>query len=178
MQDPTEPDRQEILTGPGDAPGSPRKRKPLVLAASALVAVLAAGGVGYALAGNTPAQVGQSVQPPSTGDAPEEVPDADDGATGDATTDVPQDGTASDADTDTGADTGTRPDTGSRPDAGPADEPADRGSAGTDAKRSTNVGTGKKPTSPPSAPVEDDPADNPADGPAGLVSGECAKSGC
>ncbi|MEV0591022.1 hypothetical protein [Nonomuraea cavernae] len=175
MQDPTEPDRQEILTGPGDAPRSPRKRKTLVLAASALVAALAAGGVGYTLAGNTPAQVGQSVQPApaqSTGQAPEEGQDTDDGATGDATTDVPQDGTASDAATDTGADTG------GRPDAGPADEPADRGSAGTDAKRSTNVGTGKKPTSSPSAPVEEEPADNPADGPAGLVGGECAKSGC
>ncbi|MEU8248522.1 hypothetical protein [Nonomuraea sp. NPDC048916] len=175
MQDPTEPDRQEILTGPGDEPRSPRKNRTLVIAASALVALLAAGGIGYGLAGNDPAQVGQPVQPaPAQSDGEGQAKEDD--ATGDATTDVPQDGTASDAGTDTGGDTGG--DSGTRTDANTVDEPADQGSAGTGTKRSTNVGTGKKPTSSPTAPAEDEPADNPADGPGGLVSGQCAKSGC
>ncbi|HEX4813998.1 MAG TPA: hypothetical protein VFV66_14735, partial [Nonomuraea sp.] len=66
MQDPTEPDRPEILSGPGDvrlaeksagrsarSPGGKSKAKIIVIAAAALVAVLAAGGVGYLLASDT-----------------------------------------------------------------------------------------------------------------------------
>ncbi|MEV4177646.1 hypothetical protein [Nonomuraea sp. NPDC049709] len=187
MHDPIEADRQEILTGPGDIhPASrnrpPRKRaksnqKTILIAASALVAVLAAGGTGYLLASDS----GQAAQQsggrpaPSQSVAGEDL-GGDDATMGDVTTDSPEDGLPTDA-----------PDDGSMGDvADPGNgvsEPVDQGSTGSDSSDgTTRTGTGKKPatTSPTKSPQSagDAPVDTPADGPAGEVSGQCSKSGC
>ncbi|MEV4392330.1 hypothetical protein [Nonomuraea sp. NPDC049607] len=177
MHDPTEPDRQEILSGPGSSPRPPGKsRKTVIIAASALVGVLAAGGAGYLLA----AKPGQSTQQeqgagrPSPAKSPgDEVFEADEEATmGDATTDAPDDGLPTDGSDDSAMGDAVT-DTGGGTDA------ADKGSTGSDGTRQT--GTGKKPgtpsTKPPTKAPEPD-GDNPADGPAGELSGQCAQSGC
>ncbi|MEV1239785.1 hypothetical protein [Nonomuraea sp. NPDC049750] len=184
MQDPMEPDRQEILTGPGDMPRPARKarstnnKKTVVIAASALVAVLAAGGIGFALAGGptqptTPAgQAGQSSQAATT----DELQQDEEASMGDAKTDAPDAGTPSDVadepltDTDTGnADTA---------DTGKADTGLDKGSAGTDSRTTPPTQNGKKPTSAPTRPAQESAGESPADGPAGQVIGQCSKSGC
>ncbi|MER6581480.1 hypothetical protein [Nonomuraea sp. NPDC001023] len=182
MHDPTEPDRQEILSGPGPSPRPPGKsRKTAVIAAFALVGVLAAGGAGYLLA----AKPGQSAQQEQGSGRPspatsvgDEVFEADEDATmGDATTDAPTDApTATDdglpADgSDDSAMGDAVTDTGGGPD------PADKGSTGSDrAGDTTRTGTGKKPGTPTMAPQPE--GDLPADGPAGELSGQCAKNGC
>ncbi|TMS00092.1 hypothetical protein [Nonomuraea basaltis] len=190
MQDPTEPDRQEILSGPGDVrlaqrdsrpSGKPPKnqKKIIVIAASVLVGLLAAGGAGYMLAANpaTPAtQEGGDRPAPSQSAADDENFQDDDATMGDVTTDAPKDdqpgdGTVRDAapDTDTGGD--------------PAPDPGSTGadsSTGTDSSRGTaQTGNGTKPaTSSPTKPPQSDEGDTPADGPAGEVIGQCASSGC
>ncbi|MFI7462557.1 hypothetical protein [Nonomuraea sp. NPDC049646] len=173
MHDPTETDRQEILSGPGSSPRPPGKsRKTAVIAALALVGVLAAGGAGYLLA----AKPGQSVQQeqgsgrPSPGtSAGDEVFEADEDATmGDATTDAPDDGLPADGSDDSAmGDAVTDPGGGS--------DPADKGSTGSDG--TAQKGTGGKPGT-PSTKAPQPAGDDPADGPAGQLSGQCAKSGC
>ncbi|MFI7634406.1 hypothetical protein [Nonomuraea sp. NPDC049400] len=184
MQDPIEPDRLEILSGPGDArlaardttpAGKPPKntRKTAVIAASALVAVLVAGGAGYLLAGSQggTAQPGAVRPAPSQSVGGNEDLGGDDTTTGDAATDAPDDDLSTDA-----------PDDGSMGDAatdvGSGGDPAT--DTGTNPSRGTaETGDGKTPatTSPTKAPQPSE-ADNPADGPAGELSGQCAKSGC
>ncbi|NRQ34282.1 hypothetical protein HII36_20845 [Nonomuraea sp. NN258] len=178
MQDPIEPDRQEILSGPGHSRRAPKNQKKIVIiAVSALVAILAVGGVGFSLAGGS----GESAQQPGAGrPAPTQSPGEaqelqDDEATmGDATTDAPGD------DLSTGAE-----DDSSMGDAvTDGDTPADTNSRGTSQTGNTgntgstgkNGSTGNKPGT-PTTPAEP-PAENPADGPAGELSGQCAKSGC
>ncbi|MFI6734497.1 hypothetical protein ACIBI9_16335 [Nonomuraea sp. NPDC050451] len=177
MRDPIEPDRHEILSGPGDtrlADKPPKStKKTIAIAASALVAVLAAGGVGYMLAAN-PAG---TVQPGGARPAPaqstagnEDLGGDDDATMGDATTDAPEDDTAADA-----------PDDGSMgdaaPDLGTGDEPTDsKGSESSKGgKRPATTSPTKSATAGPAQPAD---GDNPADGPAGELSGQCSKSGC
>lgn len=192
MQDPTETDRQEILSGPGDNRLATRNRrsenkapkksqKTLFIVASALVAVLAAGGVGYMLAANpgeTTQQGGRPAPAQSTGGADDLQ--GDDATMGDAATDSPGDGRPA------GDDDGTMGDVA---DPGSGGDPA--ADTGTDSTRtgtdSTKTGNGKKPATTPPTKVPqssgndtpaDPPADSPADGPAGTVNGQCATSGC
>ncbi|MFI7443937.1 hypothetical protein [Nonomuraea indica] len=188
MHDPTEPDRQEILTGPGDESRARRTRKQaskktVLIAATALVGVLAAGGIGFSLAGADPVQPGpatQQGQSPGTAEGPgEDLGDDGDATMGDAVTEEPggdtpaeggPDDTASDGDTPRGDPGGVDDDgTGSR-----------TGAAGTDSKstsesRNTNV---SKPSASPAEDTGEDSGDGAADGPAGEVAGQCAKSGC
>ncbi|MEV3986687.1 hypothetical protein ACIBQ6_24120 [Nonomuraea sp. NPDC049655] len=179
MHDPTETDRQEILSGPGSSPRPPGKsRKTAVIAAFALVGVLAAGGAGYLLA----AKPGQSTQqeqgsgrPSPATSAGDEVFEADEDATmGDATTDAPDDGLPTDGSDDSAMGDAVT-------DTGGGSDPADKGSTGSDGTGgtggTTQTGTGKKPGT-PSAKAPQPDGDNPADGPAGVLSGQCAKSGC
>jgi hypothetical protein len=183
MQDPTEPDRQDIIDGPGDHRRSGRNPKKIVaIAASVLVAALAVGGVSYVMVsgGDTPVQMSQQAPPadqapPAEEDAPEEkTSKGDDAPSEDAAEDTADDGVGDTADTGT-ADT---PDTGDTADRASTDT----GSAGTDARDRDDSDTGgkpaKKPTTSPSKPAPEDAADTPADGPAGAVTGQCAKSGC
>ncbi|QFY07152.1 hypothetical protein GBF35_11045 [Nonomuraea phyllanthi] len=185
MQDPIEPDRHETLYGPGDtrlaagnatSTGKRQKKntkKTTFIAASALVAVLAAGGVGYMLAANPSeaAQPGGGNPVPSQSVAGNDDPGGEDATMGDATVDdsdgdtstgTGNDGTMGDAVTDQGSGGDNTAGTGSNP---------DRGTAQTN-----NHKTPSK-SSPTKAPQSSD-ADTPADGPAGLVNGQCATSGC
>ncbi|MEU8144723.1 hypothetical protein [Nonomuraea sp. NPDC048901] len=185
MQDPMEPDRQEILTGPGDMPRPARKarstdnKKTVVIAASALVAVLAAGGIGFALAGGpaqptTPAgQAGQSSQAATA----DELQQDEEASMGDAKTDAPDAGTPSDVADEPLTDTGAT-DTGNTDNTGKADKGLDKGSAGTDSRTTPPTQNGKKPTSAPTKPAQESAGESPADGPAGQVIGQCSKSGC
>jgi hypothetical protein len=185
MQDPMEPDRQEILSGPGDvrlasrsantrANGPKSNKKTLIIAASALVAVLAAGGAGYLLAGNPTGTTPQGGGRPATSQSAgaDEQLQRNDPTTGDAapdkgglSTDAPDDGSMGDAVTDPGDGSG---------------EPADTGSTGTDSSPGTpQTNNGKKPaTTSPTKPAQSSTGDVPANGPAGEVIGQCAKSGC
>ncbi|GAA3139154.1 hypothetical protein [Nonomuraea salmonea] len=163
MQDPNQADRQEILSGPGDARLDPRNRpqrnrstknnkKATILAASALVALLAAGGAGYLLAGND-GEAAQSGAGPQTSQSPGDDLQGDDDATmGDVTTDEPGDGAkdqAADAPVDDGgvgdvADPGT----GGGDPAG-TDKSGSKGvnaARGDSGEKTTN---GKKPVSSP-----------------------------
>ncbi len=184
MQDPTEPDRQDILDGPGDHRRSGRNhRKIITIAASVLVAALAVGGVGYALTSgeDAPGQTSQQARlgdqatpAEDTGDRPQDKKaETDDAPAEDTADDGVRDTVADAPDTDT-SDTGTagNPDTSS----------ADTGSAGTDTRDRDEPKTGdrpaKKPTTKPTKPAQQDTGDTPADGPAGEVSGQCAASGC
>ncbi|RVX38150.1 hypothetical protein EDD27_0443 [Nonomuraea polychroma] len=186
MQDPSEPDRHEILSGPGDVRLAQRsdgrgaeppknKKKTIAIAASALVAVLAAGGVGYMLAANptTPATQ-QGNGGPATSQSADPNVQGDDATVGDVATDapnndLPDDGSMGDADTDTG--------TGGDP---VADTGSDTGSDSSTGSRGTQTGTGgqRPSTSSPTKAPQEPAADNPADGPAGELSGQCATSGC
>ncbi|MFI9592988.1 hypothetical protein [Nonomuraea sp. NPDC052265] len=182
MRDPIETDRQEILSGPGPSPRPPGKsRKTVIIAASALAGVLAAGGAGYLLA----AKPGQSTQQeqgagrPSPAASPgDEVFEADEDATmGDATTDAPDDGLPTDGSDDSAMGDAVT-------DTGGGSDPADKGSTGSDRTGrnggtggTTQTGTGKKPGT-PSTKAPEPAGDNAADGPAGQLSGQCAKSGC
>ncbi|HLU75020.1 MAG TPA: hypothetical protein VKZ82_22775, partial [Nonomuraea sp.] len=105
MHDPTEPDRYEILDGPGQrrrARSKPSdKKKIAVIAASALVAALAVGGAGYVLtAGSdtgTPAQQSQQAGPgQDAGEEGEPLQDdaADEATMGDADADLPEEDAA------------------------------------------------------------------------------------
>ncbi|MER5998545.1 hypothetical protein ABT120_08240 [Nonomuraea angiospora] len=178
MRDPIEPDHHEILSGPGDTRSADKPpkstKKTIAIAASALVAVLAAGGVGYMLAAN-PAG---TVQPGGARPAPaqstagnDDLGGDDDATMGDVTTDAPDgapdDGSVGDA----------------APDLGTGDEPT-----GSDGGTDSSTG-GKRPatTSPakpgptksaPTKSAQPSDGDNPADGPAGELSGQCSKSGC
>ena len=86
MQDPTEPDRQDILDGPGDHQRSGRSQKKIIaIAASVLVALLAVGGVGYVMTsgGDAPVQMSQQAPPgdqapPAEEQAPDEQAPKDD----------------------------------------------------------------------------------------------------
>lgn len=191
MHDPTEPDRHEILTGPGDESRAARTRKrankkTVLIAATALVGVLAAGGIGFSLAGADPVQPGgptQQGQSPGTADGPgEDLGDDGDATMGDAVTEEPGGDTPAESDQDDTASVGDasgdtpRGDTGDTGDDDGTD--ARTGGAGTDSKgtsesRNTNV------SKPSTAPTEDTGTpDGAADGPAGEVAGQCAKSGC
>ncbi|WP_188196436.1 hypothetical protein [Nonomuraea sp. SYSU D8015] len=189
MHDPTEPDRQEILSGPGDVrlaeksesrrPRAPKNtKKTIVIAASALAAVLAAGGVGYMLAAGPTAPATQDAggrPAPSESAAIDPNFQDDDATMGDVTTDAPEDGLPDD---------GSMGDPAADP--GPGDPAADTGSRGSDPEPGTGpsrgtaqTGDSKKPaTSSPTAPPQSSAGDNPADGPAGEVTGQCAASGC
>ncbi|MED7926455.1 hypothetical protein SMD20_19525 [Nonomuraea sp. LP-02] len=188
MQDPTSPDRPEILSGPGDSRPANRGRgaarqkktkKTAAIAAGVLVALIAAGGAGYVVASgdSTPATQQEAGRPgPSQGtggddsaqdDLKDDLQDdaADDATMGDARTDAPDDGL---------------PDDGSMGDAA-----TDSGSTGTTTSRDSSAGAGtkqtgdgKKSTTSPTKAPQSSEADNPADGPGGLVSGQCATSGC
>ncbi|MFI7125398.1 hypothetical protein ACIBQ1_06860 [Nonomuraea sp. NPDC050153] len=183
MRDPIEPDRPEILSGPGDtrlADKPPKSaKKTVAIAAAALVAVLAAGGVGYLLAANPAGTVqpgGARPAPSQTAGGDEDLGGDDDATMGDVTADAPEDG---DAPVDT-------PDDGSMgdaaPDLGTGDEPT--GDAGSDSAKGGKRPATTSPAKPgptdsaPTKPAQPDEGDNPADGPAGEVSGQCSKSGC
>ncbi|MGW0197548.1 hypothetical protein [Nonomuraea sp. NPDC003201] len=188
MRDPIEPDRHEILSGPGDTRSADKPpkntKKTIAIAASALVAVLAAGGVGYMLA----ADPAGTVQPGGARPAPaqstagnEDLGGDDDATMGDVTTDATMGDVTTDAPEGDPAADGA-PDDGSvgdsAPDLGTGDEP-------TGSDRGTDSSTGgKRPatTSPakpgPTKSAQPSDGDNPADGPAGELSGQCSKSGC
>ncbi|MFF4617305.1 hypothetical protein [Nonomuraea jabiensis] len=180
MRDPIEPDRQEILSGPGDTrlAEKPQKstKKTIAIAASALVAVLAAGGVGYMLAANPAGTVqpGGARPAPAQSTAGNEDLGGDDATMGDVTTDAPESDTAADA-----------PDDGSMgdaaPDLGTGDEPtgSDRGTdSATGGKRPATTSPAEPAPTAATKPAQPSDGDNPADGPAGELSGQCAKSGC
>ncbi|MBB5778440.1 hypothetical protein [Nonomuraea jabiensis] len=181
MRDPIEPDRQEILSGPGDTrlAEKPRKgtKKTIAIAASALVAVLAAGGVGYMLAANPTgtAQPGGARPAPAQSTAGSEDLGDDDATMGDVTTDAPEGDPAAGAPDDA-------PDDGSMgdaaPDLGTGDEPtgSDRGTDSAPGGKRPATTSPAKPGPTKSAQPSD--GDNPADGPAGELSGQCSKSGC
>ncbi|MEU8355128.1 hypothetical protein AB0C27_03855 [Nonomuraea sp. NPDC048882] len=200
MQDPTEADRQEILTGPGDtrlenrASGNRRPRqksnKTLLIAGSALIAVLVAGGAGYMLASNPfgSAQQGGGPATSQSADANQDQGGDDDATAGDVTADSPADSPGDDRTGEAPEDDGSMgdvaagvPDGGDQP--GTGDRAGDTtGNTGTD---SAKTGTNKKPatTSPTKSPQSSgagtpSEADSPADGPGGLVPGQCSKSGC
>ncbi|MEU8396516.1 hypothetical protein AB0C28_15115 [Nonomuraea sp. NPDC048892] len=196
MQDPTEADRQEILTGPGDtrlenrASGNRRPRqksnKTLLIAGSALIAVLVAGGAGYMLASNPfgSAQQGGGPATSQSADANQDQGGDDDATAGDSPADSPGDDRTGEAPEDDGSmgDVAAGvPDGGDQP--GTGDRAGDTtGNTGTD---SAKTGTNKKPatTSPTKSPQSSgagtpSEADSPADGPGGLVPGQCSKSGC
>ncbi|WP_327584452.1 hypothetical protein OHA25_53145 [Nonomuraea sp. NBC_00507] len=188
MQDPSEPDRPEILSGPGDVRLAQRSdgrgaeppknnKKIIAIAASALVAVLAAGGVGYMLAANptTPATQQGTGGPAASQSADPNFQD-EDATMGDVATDAPKDGLPDDGsmgDADADTDTGTGGDPA-------ADTGGDTGSTGSDPSRgTTQTGTGQRPsTSSPTKAPQAPEGDTPADGPAGEVVGQCATSGC
>lgn len=191
MQDPTEPDRPEILNGPGEgrraARNRPSKKKKItVIAASVLVAAMAVGGVGYALtAGSgetgTPTQQSRQAGPEQgageTGSEGEPLQDeaaADEATMGDADTGLPEEEAAEMGDASVGDTSGDTRDTR----AGSSDKST--ASKGDGAKQETAAkqdNSGKKPTTAAKPPPSDE-GDNPADGPAGTVGGQCAKSGC
>ncbi|MEW1836617.1 hypothetical protein AB0392_01500 [Nonomuraea angiospora] len=177
MRDPIEPDRHEILSGPGDtrlADKPPKStKKTIAIAASALVAVLAAGGVGYLLAANPAGTVQPGgARPAATqSTAGNEDLGGDDATMGDVTTDAPEGDPAAGA-----------PDDGSMgdaaPDLGTGDEPtgSDRGTdSATGGKRPATTSPAKPAPTKSAQPAD---VDNPADGPAGELSGQCSKSGC
>jgi hypothetical protein len=188
MHDPTEQDRPEILAGPGDvrlaekhagrSARPPKNKKTIAIAASVLVAVLAAGGAGYLLAASpsTPATQESGGRPaPSQSVGGDEALQDDDATVGDVATDAPENGLPDGGTGDTSADTG-----------GDAEPAADTGATGTDpatgtdtARGTEQTGNGKNPAmSSPAKPRQTPAGDNPADGPAGEVTGQCAKSGC
>ncbi|MEO3788812.1 hypothetical protein ABGB14_01290 [Nonomuraea sp. B10E15] len=148
-----------------------------MIVASVAVALVAAAGGGYFLAGNPadPARPGGASQPAPSQSAggDEELQGDDDATMGDARTDAPDDNLP------TGEDDGSMGDarTDNDGEGGPGNH--DTGSTGSnpsDGTKQTN--TGKKPaTTSPSKPAQDE-ADTPADGPGGLVNGQCAKAGC
>lgn len=180
MHDPTEPDRHEILSGPGHPTRARKSNKKTLIITASLVGAIVAGGAGYALAANPfqstrQEQGGAQPAPSQSGGADDEVFEADEDATmGDVTTDAPDapddgglpaddDATMGDAVTDDG-------DSGSTGSSGSDGSTGSRGTAQT--------GTGKKPTTSPTKAPGQPAADNPADGPAGELSGQCAKNGC
>ncbi|MDF2705365.1 hypothetical protein AB0C18_07485 [Nonomuraea muscovyensis] len=189
MHDPTEPDRQEILTGPGEESRAPRKRRQagnrtVLIAASALVGLLAAGGIGFSLAGGDPAQPDRPTQSqsPGTAEGPgEDLGDDGDATMGDVTTEEPGDGTrAEGGGEDDTASVGDE--TGGVADDGGTDDTS-TGAAGSDSKgtsesKNTNVNKGRQPTTAPAEDPAGTTADGAADGPSGEVAGQCAKSGC
>lgn len=168
----TEQNRSETLSN-GDQPPRTTNRKTLILAASALVAVLAAGGVGYALANRSDAPAAQANQtttsatPPENRAATDGDPKNGDVTNGDATNGDATNGDVTNGDPQSGTPTdGTSQDP--RQSTQPTGKPtADTGSAGKNSH-----------TAKPTTPAQDDPADNPADGPAGELAGQCSKSGC
>ncbi|MFG1943569.1 hypothetical protein [Nonomuraea sp. NPDC048826] len=192
MQDPTEPDRQEILNGPGErrraAKNRPStKKKITVIAASVLVAALAVGGAGYALtAGSgdagTPAQQSQQAGPEQSGTGDDAAQgegeplqddaEADEATMGDADTGLPEEEAAEMGDASVPDTSG---DTAAKRDSGRGDDTAKKSTATKDSGTKKDDG-GKKPTSAAKPPQSD--GDDPADGPAGAVNGQCAKDGC
>ncbi|MEO3883987.1 hypothetical protein [Nonomuraea sp. B5E05] len=147
-----------------------------MIVASVAVALVAAAGGGYFLAGNPadPAQPGGAQPGPSQSVGGDEELQGDDDATmGDAKTDAPDDNLP------TGEDDGSMGDarTDNDGEGGPGNH--DTGSTGSNPSDGTKqTSTGKKPaTTSPSKPAQDE-ADSPADGPAGLVNGQCATGGC
>ena len=200
MQDPNQADRQEILSGPGDArlDGSNRPRrnrstknhkKATILAASALVALIAAGGAGYLLASANGEIAPQNGARPQTSQSAADDLQGDDEATmGDADADKPAGDGAKDRAADAPADDGVGdvadPNVGGDPSgdrSGSENVTASRGDSGNNdsGNKSTN---GKKPASSPTKAPQSagngSDSDNPADGPAGLVPGQCAADGC
>ncbi|MEV6030325.1 hypothetical protein AB0L65_04210 [Nonomuraea sp. NPDC052116] len=186
MRDPIEPDRHEILSGPGDthpADKPPKStKKTVAIAASALVAVLAAGGVGYMLAANPAGTVqpGGARPAPAQSTAGNEDLGGDDATMGDVTTDAPEGDPAADA-PDAAPDDGGVGD--AAPDLGTGDEPTGgkRPATTSPAKPGPTKSAPTKSAPTKSAPTKSaQPADgdNPADGPAGELSGQCSKSGC
>ncbi|GAB2912570.1 hypothetical protein ACFMQL_23700 [Nonomuraea fastidiosa] len=195
MQDPNQADRQEILSGPGDARrdelNRPRRnrstknhKKATILAASALVALIAAGGAGYLLANANGEVAPQNGARPQTSQSAADDLQGDDEATmGDVNADEAAGDGAKDRAADAPADDGV----------GDVADPGVGGDPSGDRSGSENVATsrgesgnkasdGKKPASSPTkAPQsagDGGQSDSPADGPAGLVPGQCSKSGC
>jgi hypothetical protein len=195
MHDPTEPDRHEILNGPGEGRRAAKsrannKKKIAVIAASALVAALAVGGAGYVLTSGgdgagTPAQQSRQADPgqgSGTGTEagaqdegrPLEDDAADEATMGDA--DLPEEEAAEMGDAvadDPAGDTGN---TGNTSNARGSGDQSKKGTASKD-NGAKNDNSGKKPQN-AAKPPQNDEGDNPADGPAGAVEGQCAKDGC
>ena len=196
MQDPNQADRQEILSGPGDAridaSNKPRRnrstkdhKKATILAASALVALIAAGGAGYVLANANGEVAPQSGARPQTSQSAADDLQGDDEATmGDADTGEPAGDGAKDkaADAPSGDDgvgDVADPNVGGDPSGDRNTSENVTASRGDSGDKSTN---GKKPASSPTKAPQSagngSDSDNPADGPAGLVPGQCAADGC
>ncbi|GAA3474937.1 hypothetical protein [Nonomuraea roseola] len=177
-------DRLEILSGPGQDHRPRRNSKPLVIAASALVALLVAGGVGFTLLGNDRAQGGpasqtsEQAQQPGSGSESgaekegdsgpgEDLGDSGESAEGDALpveSGESAEGDAVQADPPADSD---------------SDSDSDRGSAGqaagSDGSSSKNT---SKDTSKDTSKEQQSAGGGPADGPAGEVAGQCAADGC
>ncbi|MFD1939071.1 hypothetical protein ACFSKW_47185 [Nonomuraea mangrovi] len=176
-------DRLEILSGPGHDPRQQKSRKGLVIAASALVALLAAGGVGFAVLGSDAGggqgasvsqptgEAGRSGEAGESEDAEgpgEDLGDSGESAEGDAT--LPEEsGESAEGDATPVDPPADESDTGS---AGPA-------SNGDGSKGTPDTGSKDKPGTQTGNGQQQKPAETgPADGPAGAVAGQCAKDGC
>lgn len=194
MHDPTEPDRYEILDGPGRGRRSARNRpsnqkKIIVIAASALVTALAVGGAGYVLTAGpgdtgTPAQQSQQAEPEQGAGEGEPLEDdaADEATMGDADTDLPEEEAAEMGDAAVGDTSGNTGNTGGNSGNTASNRDTGNDSSGkSTANRDGNAGRqndgAKKPTTEAKPPPADE-GDNPADGPAGAVNGQCSTSGC
>ncbi|WP_204013556.1 hypothetical protein [Sphaerimonospora thailandensis] len=173
--------RSETLSGPADD-SSPVNRKTLVIAASALVAVLAAGGVGFAVLSGSDAPA-RGPAPAASEQAGVDQSDADQSG-GEGADQAQEPGGAG----DTGSDAAS----GSGAPEGSGGGASDGAGTGTDKSGATGDGAASKPrdtgknradqnkegSGSGSTGSAADDAGSPADGPAGLIPGECAKSGC
>ncbi|WP_157247913.1 hypothetical protein [Nonomuraea typhae] len=180
MHHPTEPDKPEILTGPGDEPRAARRtrkwNKTAVIAASALVAALVAGGAGFFLAdrGERPAGGAQTGQQPEPQKSDPRLADEEDATVGDVTEEAPQDGSAEENPPQDAVQDPVPEGDAQEP--GPRDPGPQTPAKPNPGKPATDRPDSGKPTTP--KPGTAPPADNPADGPAGELSGQCAESGC
>ncbi|MFE0149996.1 hypothetical protein ACFWY5_22785 [Nonomuraea sp. NPDC059007] len=175
MHHPTEPDKPEILDGPGEEPRRARrtpskKNKTIIIVASALVVALAAGGAGFFLANGDKTPAG-GTQPQTVQQTRQQKPDPrlaedEDASVGDVTTDAPKDGDTADENLPQDAvPQNPNPQVPAKPNT------ADPGTP--------KPGTGKPSTDKPGSAGNNTTApDNPADGPAGELTGQCAASGC
>ncbi|MFC0865776.1 hypothetical protein ACFHYQ_26100 [Sphaerimonospora cavernae] len=171
--------RSETLSGPADD-SSPVNKKTLVIAASALVAVLAAGGVGFAVLSGSddPARGPAPAAPAASEQAGADQSSADQSSAdqpgGEGGDQAQAPGGAGDTEGSGGGGAsggaGTRTDKSGATGDGAASKPRDTGKNRADQNKE---GSGSGST----GSAADD-AGSPADGPAGLIPGECAKSGC
>ncbi|GAA2357743.1 prolipoprotein diacylglyceryl transferase [Nonomuraea africana] len=177
-------DRLEILSGPGHDQRPQKSRKPLVIAASALAALLVAGGVGVTLLGDDAAPGGSTSQTGEQAQRPGAESESETGAEDDS---GPGEDLGDSGESAEGDALPVESGESAEGDALPADPPADdsdTGSAGQAtggngaSSKDTSKGTSKDTSKGSESGTGQQESSGPADGPAGEVAGQCAADGC